>query len=45
MVFEILASLQREHDKAIVMVEQNAKKGLELQLLANPRRAGCFLSG
>jgi branched-chain amino acid transport system ATP-binding protein len=29
MVFEILSSLRREHDKTIVMVEQNAKKGLE----------------
>jgi len=29
MVFEILAELQHEHDKTIVIVEQNAKKGLE----------------
>ena len=29
MVFEILADLQRGEGKAIVMVEQNAKKGLE----------------
>ncbi len=29
MVFEILADLQRKEGKAIVMVEQNAKKGLE----------------
>jgi branched-chain amino acid transport system ATP-binding protein len=29
MVFEILTSLQREEGKSIVMVEQNAKKGLE----------------
>jgi branched-chain amino acid transport system ATP-binding protein len=29
MVFEILANLQREEDKTIIMVEQNAKKGLE----------------
>ncbi len=30
MVFEILADLQRSEGKAILMVEQNAKKGLEL---------------
>jgi branched-chain amino acid transport system ATP-binding protein len=29
MVFEILAELQRSEGKAIIMVEQNAKKGLE----------------
>ena len=29
MVFEILADLQRRDGKTIVMVEQNAKKGLE----------------
>jgi branched-chain amino acid transport system ATP-binding protein len=29
MVFEILTALQREEGKSIVMVEQNAKKGLE----------------
>lgn len=29
MVFEILADLQRREGKAIIMVEQNAKKGLE----------------
>jgi branched-chain amino acid transport system ATP-binding protein len=29
MVFEILAELQRGEGKAIIMVEQNAKKGLE----------------
>jgi len=29
MVFEILTGLQREEGKSIVMVEQNAKKGLE----------------
>jgi branched-chain amino acid transport system ATP-binding protein len=29
MVFEILADLQRNEGKAIIMVEQNAKKGLE----------------
>ncbi|MGH7798634.1 MAG: ATP-binding cassette domain-containing protein, partial [Candidatus Binatia bacterium] len=29
MVFEILADLQRGEGKAIIMVEQNAKKGLE----------------
>ena len=29
MVFEILAALQRDENKTIVMVEQNAKKGLE----------------
>ncbi len=29
MVFEILADLQRERGKTIIMVEQNAKKGLE----------------
>jgi branched-chain amino acid transport system ATP-binding protein len=29
MVFEILAALQDDEDKTIVMVEQNAKKGLE----------------
>jgi len=29
MVFEILTTLQREEGKSIVMVEQNAKKGLE----------------
>lgn len=29
MVFEILADLQRSEGKAIIMVEQNAKKGLE----------------
>ena len=29
MVFEILGDLQREDGKTIVMVEQNAKKGLE----------------
>ena len=29
MVFEILADLQRREGKTIVMVEQNAKKGLE----------------
>ncbi len=29
MVFEILAELQREEGRAIIMVEQNAKKGLE----------------
>ena len=29
MVFEILAELQRKEGKTIVMVEQNAKKGLE----------------
>jgi branched-chain amino acid transport system ATP-binding protein len=29
MVFEILSDLQRGEGKAIVMVEQNAKKGLE----------------
>ena len=29
MVFEILADLQHEEDKTIIMVEQNAKKGLE----------------
>jgi branched-chain amino acid transport system ATP-binding protein len=29
MVFEILGRLQRDEGKTIVMVEQNAKKGLE----------------
>jgi branched-chain amino acid transport system ATP-binding protein len=29
MVFEVLADLQRSEGKAIIMVEQNAKKGLE----------------
>ena len=29
MVFEILGDLQKEDGKTIVMVEQNAKKGLE----------------
>jgi branched-chain amino acid transport system ATP-binding protein len=29
MVFELLAELQRAHHKTIVMVGQNAKKGLE----------------
>ena len=29
MVFEILSDLQRRDGKTIVMVEQNAKKGLE----------------
>src|SRR5438045_9175275 len=29
MVFEILTDLQRQEGKSIVMVEQNAKKGLE----------------
>jgi branched-chain amino acid transport system ATP-binding protein len=29
MVFEILGDLQHNHGKTIVMVEQNAKKGLE----------------
>jgi branched-chain amino acid transport system ATP-binding protein len=29
MVFEILSDLQRKEDKTILMVEQNAKKGLE----------------
>ena len=29
MVFEILDDLQRAEDKTIIMVEQNAKKGLE----------------
>ena len=29
MVFEILADLQRAEGKTIIMVEQNAKKGLE----------------
>ena len=29
MVFEILSDLRRTEGKAIVMVEQNAKKGLE----------------
>jgi branched-chain amino acid transport system ATP-binding protein len=29
MVFEILGELQRKEGKTIVMVEQNAKKGLE----------------
>ena len=29
MVFEILADLQQSEGKAILMVEQNAKKGLE----------------
>lgn len=29
MVFELLAALQHDEDKTIVMVEQNAKKGLE----------------
>ena len=29
MVFEILGDLQRKEGKTIVMVEQNAKKGLE----------------
>jgi branched-chain amino acid transport system ATP-binding protein len=29
MVFEILTDLQRSEGKTIVMVEQNAKKGLE----------------
>ena len=29
MVFEILTDLQREQNKTIIMVEQNAKKGLE----------------
>jgi branched-chain amino acid transport system ATP-binding protein len=29
MVFEILGDLQRSEGKTIVMVEQNAKKGLE----------------
>jgi branched-chain amino acid transport system ATP-binding protein len=29
MVFEILADLQKKEGKTIIMVEQNAKKGLE----------------
>ncbi len=29
MVFEILTDLQKNEDKTIIMVEQNAKKGLE----------------
>ena len=29
MVFEILGDLQRQEGKTIIMVEQNAKKGLE----------------
>ncbi|HEV8723681.1 MAG TPA: ABC transporter ATP-binding protein [Candidatus Binatia bacterium] len=34
MVFEILADLQRGEGKAIIMVEQNAKKGLEFADIA-----------
>jgi branched-chain amino acid transport system ATP-binding protein len=29
MVFEILSDLQHKHGKTIIIVEQNAKKGLE----------------
>jgi branched-chain amino acid transport system ATP-binding protein len=34
MVFEILGDLQRKEGKTIVMVEQNAKKGLEFADIA-----------
>ena len=45
MVFEILGDLQRSDGKTIVMVEQNAKKGLEFAdigyvLVAGQRRHG-----
>ena len=40
MVFEILGELQRKEGKTIVMVEQNAKKGLEFADIAYVLVAG-----
>ena len=40
MVFEILSELQRRDAKTIVMVEQNAKKGLEFSDLGYVLVAG-----
>ena len=41
MVFEILADLQRSERRTIVMVEQNAKKGLEFADLGYVLVSGC----
>ncbi len=52
MVFEILADLKEAEGKTVIMVEQNAKKGLELAkagtgdaFLADPEVGRLFLGG